>query len=69
VRVYYFCMETGVYQGAGFQDDDVFDESDGTTTVAPPDYGNGEIPVYDAVVARWDICTIAWVRSGGMLRC
>jgi hypothetical protein len=69
MRVYFFSTETGVFQGEGFLEDDLFDEPDGATTIAPPAYGNGEIPVYDAVGARWSICTTEWVRSRGMLRC
>jgi hypothetical protein len=66
MRVYFYSTETGVFQGEGFLEDDVLVESDGATTVAPPVYGNGEIPVFDAIDARWSICSTARARSLGM---
>ena len=55
MRVYYFCPENGVYQGEGFEAEDRFDAETGVTTVAPPLYSHGEVPVFDAARKCWII--------------
>jgi len=57
MRVYYFCPETGVYQGEDFQEQP--DAVIGVTTVAPPMYNRGEVPVFDAVTQSWHIRKVA----------
>lgn len=55
VRVYYFCQETGVYQGEGFEDEDNVGRLTGVTTIAPPSYGKGEAPFFDVSARRWTL--------------
>jgi hypothetical protein len=59
VRVYYFSPENGVYQGEGFEDKGQLDAVIGVTTVPPPVYGRGEVPVFDAMKQCWDIQQVA----------
>jgi len=53
VKVYYFCPETGVYQGEGFLDESDLDKVDGATTIAPPSYSRGEVPFFDISIQDW----------------
>jgi hypothetical protein len=53
VKVYYFCPETGVYQGEGFLEESDLDKIDGATTIAPPSYNRGEVPFFDISTQNW----------------
>jgi len=53
VRVYYFSQETGVYQGEGFLHQIDLVNVDGVTTISPPSYSRGEVPLYDASTRTW----------------
>ena len=58
MKVYFFDCITGVYQGEGFEDEMVIDRVEGVTTVAPPPYCKGEIPVYNSGDSTWAVKTI-----------
>ncbi|QXE91018.1 hypothetical protein KP001_00265 [Geomonas subterranea] len=58
MKIYLYCPKTGVYQGEDFADAAlVFGSSPdfptGATTIAPPSYGTGEVPVFLAAEERW----------------
>lgn len=55
MRIYYFCPETGVYQGEDFLDESRLDSIDGVTNLAPPQYSRGQAPVYDKTLQRWNL--------------
>lgn len=60
MKIYLFCPETGVYQGEDFADDPPVEKGDellplGATTVAPPAYGPGETPFFDATRQAWKL--------------
>lgn len=63
MKIYLFDNETGCYQGEDFADEPL-DGSlpaslSGATTVAPPPFGPGEVPVFQALGAGWQISRIA----------
>lgn len=63
MKIYLFDNETGCYQGEDFADAPL-DRSipfslAGATTVAPPPYGPGEIPVFRRLNADWAVNRIA----------
>jgi hypothetical protein len=58
MKIYFYCPETGVYQGEDFADATLVKRSppeipEGATTIAPPAYGKGEVPVFLAAEERW----------------
>jgi len=69
MKIYLFCPETGFYQGEDFAD--VPSLCPGrtalppyATTVAPPPYRRGEVPVFSSAGNTWHIRSIAALRSG-----
>lgn len=58
MKVYFFDCITGVYQGEGFEDETVIGRIEGITTVAPPPYCKGEIPVYNCECSTWTVKTL-----------
>lgn len=55
MRIYYFAPETGVYQGEDFWEESQAVHADGITTVAPPPYNRGELPLFDAATHQWSL--------------
>jgi len=55
VRVYYFCQETGFYQGESFLRERDLAEVEGVTSIAPPHYGKGEVPIFDVSTQSWTL--------------
>jgi hypothetical protein len=58
MKLYLFCPETGVYQGEDFADvslTGVHRLPPGATTIAPPAYRSGEVPVFLPAEERWII--------------
>lgn len=68
MKIYLFCPETGLYQGEDFADDTSMKNEktalpDGATTIAPPAYRPGEVPVFQVVEKRWKIKTVVTKRN------
>ncbi len=63
MKVYFFDTETGIYQGEDFEVEQVIQHENGVTTVRPPTYGKGEIPIYDPRVECWSIVSVEDVTS------
>ena len=55
VRVYYFSPETGLYQGEAFLDQRDLGHLEGVTSIAPPSYGCGEVPLFDPRTQSWRV--------------
>lgn len=58
MKIYFYCLETGVYQGEDFADATLVMTSppeipEGATTIAPPAYGRGDVPIFLAAEERW----------------
>ena len=58
MRIYFFNQETGVFQGEGFEDEKNLATLEGATTIAPPCYSQGEVPLFDETSRRWTLCRI-----------
>ena len=54
MKVYLYNTENGAYLGEDYSDR-VADADDGETSVAPPPYGTGEIPVFDPGALCWRV--------------
>lgn len=55
MKVYYFCLETGIYQGEGFLDERDLNKVDGVTSIPPPPHNRGEVPFYDFSGKNWTL--------------
>jgi hypothetical protein len=63
VKVFFFHPETGVYQGEGYEIDRPFSDGEGITTVSPPVWEKGMIPVFDRRQAVWFVVSISETAS------
>jgi hypothetical protein len=63
MKIYFFHPETGIYQGEGYEIDRSISDREGITTVSPPDYESGRIPVFDPRKAAWSVVSIAGISS------
>ncbi len=57
MKIYLFHPETGVYLGEDFADEggSGYVLPTDATTIAPPQVGPGQFPVFDAGEDRWDV--------------
>jgi hypothetical protein len=58
MKVYLFNTETGAYLGEDFSSGMSVSEDEGETTVGPPPYGSGEVPVFDRAGFRWRLLSV-----------
>ena len=64
MEIYLFNPETGVYQGEDFADPMPMKPGShailsDATAIAPPAFGRGETPVYNAAAKRWEVRRLA----------
>ena len=69
MKIYLFNPETGIYLGEDFSDEpSMCKERDAiprdATTVAPPSFASGEVPVFAVAGNRWEIRPICAVKGG-----
>ncbi|QEM69528.1 hypothetical protein FO488_16095 [Geobacter sp. FeAm09] len=62
MKVYQYNQETGVYAGELFEEDKMLKYVDGITTIAPPPYGPGQVPVFDPARRAWGVMPAAPLR-------
>jgi len=70
MKIYLFDPETGVYLGEDFADDapmqlGVFVIPPGATTIAPPPFRLGEVPVFRVAENQWEIRPVCSEVAGG----
>jgi len=63
MKVYQYNMESGVYAGELFEDSGNIQYSEGVTTIMPPPYEAGQVPVFDMTLNRWEVLPVATVRQ------
>jgi hypothetical protein len=68
LKIYLFDPENGLYQGEDFADDtpmcpgrDAVPRD--ATTIAPPSYGRGEVPVFNLTEQQWRIRSVSSVLA------
>jgi len=55
MRVYFYDLETGIFQGEEYEYDEKARHMDGATTIAPPPYERGTVPVYNREGRCWTL--------------
>jgi hypothetical protein len=63
MKIYLFDTASGLYEGESFESDDMLRFQEGITTIAPPIYQKGEVPVFDTEHQRWKVMPISLVRE------
>jgi len=63
MKVYLFDTENGLYEGESFEEADMLQYEDGITTIPPPDYEPGQIPVFDRQKNEWAVIPVRIARQ------
>lgn len=63
MKAYMYNAATGVYAGETFAEPDMLVYEDGITTVPPPDYEHGQVPVFNRERQLWEVLPVAIVRQ------
>jgi hypothetical protein len=63
MKVYLFNVTSGLYEGEDYRDAAEMREDDGITSLAPPVYQPGQVPVYDRNRGIWQLRPIELLRK------
>lgn len=63
MKVYLYEAKTGIYEGETFEETDMLKYEDGLTTIPPPDYEHGQVPVFDRRKNDWAVIPITIARQ------
>jgi len=63
MKTYLFNVENGLYEGETFEEPDMLQYEEGITTVPPPDYEHGHVPVFDRQKNSWAVIPVSIARQ------
>lgn len=63
MKAYLFDTENGLFEGETFENADTLKYVDGITTVSPPDYEHGQIPVFDRQKNEWTVIPVTIAKQ------
>ena len=63
MKTYLFNSENGLYEGETFEEPDMLQYEEGITPVPPPDYGHGQVPVFDRRKNSWAVIPVNIARQ------
>lgn len=63
MKAYLFNTESGLYEGETFEDAAMLAYEDGITLLPPPDFGHGQVPVFDRFRKQWTVVPITIARQ------
>jgi hypothetical protein len=63
MKVYQYNSESGVYAGELFEDSGNIQYNEGITTMNPPSYEAGQVPVFDMERKMWNVLPTGTVRQ------
>jgi len=63
MKAYLFNAENGLYEGETFENADMLQYEEGITTVSPPDYEHGQVPVFDRRKKDWAVIPVTIARQ------
>lgn len=62
MKAYLFNPENGLYEGETFEQAAMLDTDDGITPISPPDYEQGQVPVFDRQTNTWTVIPLNVAR-------
>lgn len=63
MKAYLYNTETGIYEGETFEEADMLTYEEGITSIAPPDYARGQVPVFDRQKDSWAVIPVTIARQ------
>ena len=63
MKAYLFNTKSGLYEGESFEEPAMLEYEDGITTVPPPEYGQGQVPVFDREKQLWEVIQVNIARQ------
>jgi hypothetical protein len=63
MKAYLYNTENGLYEGETFEEADMLKYDEGITTVPPPDYGHGQVAVFDCGKNEWAVIPTTIARQ------
>lgn len=63
MKAYLFDTESGLYEGETFEEADMLQYEEGITTVPPPAYGHGQVPVFDYRKSEWVVIPVTIAKQ------
>lgn len=63
MKAYLFDTRTGLYAGETFEKADMLPYEEGITLIPPPEYGHGQVPVFDCRSNAWAVIPISIARQ------
>jgi len=63
MKAYLYHSEHGLYEGEIFEEADMLQYEDGLTTVPPPAYEPGQVPVFDRKKKAWSVISVNEARQ------
>lgn len=63
MKAYLFNTENGLYEGETFEDAGILQHEDGVTPIQPPDYGHGQVPVFDRRKKEWAVIPVTIAKQ------
>lgn len=63
MKAYMFNVESGLYEGETFENDDLIKIEEGLTTAVPPSYDKGQVPVFDLNIHRWSLVPVSVMKT------
>lgn len=63
MKVYLFNTQSGLFEGEAFENPEVLQYKEGVTTVPPPEYEHGQVPIFDRSRNEWALFPLAIARQ------
>jgi hypothetical protein len=63
MKAYLFNAENGLYEGETFEEAGMLQYVEGVTTVPPPVYEHGQVPVFDRMKNEWTVIPVSIARQ------
>lgn len=63
MKIYLFDTQNGLYEGESFEETDMLQYEDGVTPVPPPEYEQGQVPVFDRRKNEWAVIPVSIARQ------
>jgi hypothetical protein len=63
MKTYLFNSENGLYEGETFEEADILQYEEGITSIPPPDFEHGQVPVFDRSKNGWAVIPVTIAKQ------